>query len=106
MPPLTPKALALEWKTNVYRPAYYFFGEDIGSKSMAIQTLRRYLKSNDFNTSDFSGDCDDQADDIVGTCCTPPMFSDRRLVIVRNVRLGAAGRPGERRGCDRGAGRG
>ncbi len=92
MPPLTPKALALEWKRGEYRPAYYLFGEDIGSKNLAIQTLRRYLKSDDLNTSDFSGDCDAQADDIVAICSTPPMFSARRLVIVRNVRFGAAGR--------------
>lgn len=92
MPPLTPKALGLEWQRGEYRPAYYLFGEDIGSKSLAIQTLRRFLKSDDFNTSDYSGDSDDQANDIVATCSTPPMFSDRRLVIVRNVRLGAGGR--------------
>lgn len=92
MPPLTPKYLAAEWKKESFRPAYMLFGEDAGSKSVAVQTLRSILKSDEFNTTDFSGDQDDQAEDIASTCATPPMFSPRRLVVVRNAKFGAAGR--------------
>ncbi|MFH2205076.1 MAG: DNA polymerase III subunit delta [Elusimicrobiota bacterium] len=92
MSSLTPRDLAAEWKKGSFRPVYYFFGEDAGSKNSAIQVLRRTLQSDDFNTSEFSGDSDDQAEEIASTCLTPPMFSARRLVIVRNIHLGVRGR--------------
>lgn len=92
MPPLSTKALAAEWKAGSFRPVYHFFGEDSGSKNLAVQALKKALSADEFNSSDFSGDTEDQADDVVSTCLTPPMFSSRRLVVVRNTRFSAAGR--------------
>ena len=91
MPAQTPKSLAQEWKKGTYRAAYYFFGEDSGSKQAAVQTLRKMLGADEFNSNDFSGDSEDQLQEIISVASTPPMFSARRLVVVRNVRFSASG---------------
>jgi DNA polymerase-3 subunit delta len=92
MPALSPKSLASEWKKGTFRPAYYFFGEDSGSKHSAIQALRKMVNADEFNSNDFPGDTDEHIQEIISTCSTPPMFSPRRLVVVRNAKFSASGR--------------
>ncbi|MEE8424849.1 MAG: DNA polymerase III subunit delta [Elusimicrobiota bacterium] len=92
MSPLTPKALAGEWARGRFLPAYYFFGEDSVAKQLAVKNLKARLKTDDFNLAEFSGDIDAQAAEIVSAASTTPMFSERRLVVVRNLKMGAAGR--------------
>ncbi len=92
MAALTPKALAKEWGRGRYLPAYYFFGEDSGAKQLAVKSLKTRLKTDALNLCEFSGDIDAQAAEIVSAASTAPMFSDRRLIVVRNLKMGAAGR--------------
>ncbi|HBL17742.1 MAG TPA: DNA polymerase III subunit delta [Elusimicrobia bacterium] len=49
------------------------------------------LKPDDFNLSEYSGN-EGEAADLVATCQTPPMFADRRLVIVRDAKFAAESR--------------
>ena len=86
---LTPKQLGAEWKKGFLRPVYLLFGEDAPAKQLALETLRKLVGADDFNLNEFSGGDDFQAGEIVSTCQTPPMFSDRRLVIVRSAKFGA-----------------
>ncbi|MFH1725244.1 MAG: DNA polymerase III subunit delta [Elusimicrobiota bacterium] len=92
MADLTTKALAQEWKKGGFRPVYYLFGEDAPAKTLAVKALREALNPDAFNLSEFQGDDDARAGEIASACATPPMFSERRLVIVRNARFGAAAR--------------
>lgn len=92
MADLSPKSLFQEWKGGAFRPAYLFCGEDAGSKQAAVETLRELLRADAFNSHDFPGSLDAQAAEIASACATPPMFSARRVVIVRNAEFAAAGR--------------
>lgn len=89
---LTTKQLADEWKKGAFRPAYLLFGEDAPAKQLALETLRKFVGADDFNLNEFSGGDDSQAGEIVSACQTPPMFSDRRLVVVRNAKFAAPAR--------------
>lgn len=89
---ISPREMNAEWKKGKFRKAYLLFGEDIAAKGLATEALREAVNPGDFGYSEFSGESDDQAGPIVSDCSTPPMLSDRRLVVVRNVKFSAAGR--------------
>jgi DNA polymerase-3 subunit delta len=89
---LTPKQLGTEWNKGTFRPAYGLYGEDAPAKQLALETLRKKIGADDFNLNEFSGDDESQAGEIVSACQTPPMFSDRRLVIVRSAKFKAPAR--------------
>lgn len=81
------EAAARDWKAGRFQAAYLFAGEDAAAKGSALEALKKALKADDLNTSEFSGESDEQAADIVSVCRTAPMFSERRLVVVRNLKF-------------------
>ena len=86
---LSPDDLAKEWKAGKFRPVYYLFGEEPAAKSEALKALKSALKADDFNLREFSGDVNSEAPDVVAEAMTLPVFSDRRLVIVRGTKIPA-----------------
>jgi len=82
--------LKREWVKKEYRPAYIFYGEDSQAKSLAVDHIKSVLGADEFNLAEFQGDSAGQGAEIVSASATPPMFSDRRLVIVRSYKLPAA----------------
>jgi DNA polymerase-3 subunit delta len=89
---LTAKGLAAEWSKGTFKPAYYLFGEDNAAKSLALSAARKSSGADDLNITEFSGDNDAQAAELVATCQTPPMFAERRLILVRKLKFGAPAR--------------
>jgi len=89
---LSPKELAALWHKKVFGPVYYLFGEDAPAKNLAIDHLKKLIQPDDFNLNEYQGDQDAAAGEVAAACKTPPMFSDRRLVVVRNVKFGAEAR--------------
>jgi DNA polymerase-3 subunit delta len=86
---LSPDELSREWKAGKFRPVYYLFGEEPAAKSEAIKALKAAFKADDFNLREFSGDVNAEASDVVAEAMTLPVFSDRRLVIVRGTKIPA-----------------
>ncbi|MFA6092261.1 MAG: DNA polymerase III subunit delta [Elusimicrobiota bacterium] len=89
---ISPEAAEKEWSAGKLRPVYLFVGEDSAGKARALSSLRAVVKVDDFNISDFSGEIESQAAEIVSLCRTAPMFSERRFVLVREIKLGLSGR--------------
>jgi DNA polymerase III delta subunit len=88
----TPESALRSWTQGKFAPVYLFAGEDAAAKAAALQTLKGALKVDEFNINEFSGKDESQAAEILSVCRTAPMFSERRLVVVRDVKLGLAGR--------------
>lgn len=84
---LRPADLAKEWAAGKFRPVYYFFGEEPAAKVEALKSLKAAFKADDFNLREFSGDPASEASAIVAEAMTLPVFSDRRLVIVRSAKI-------------------
>lgn len=84
---LTPSAVSQEWKSHKFRPAYLFLGEDDAARQQAFAELKAAIDADPFNLCEFSTE---PVEDIVSAVSTLPMFADRRLVLVKNPRLGAA----------------
>ncbi len=89
---LRPDALAAEWKAGKFRPVYYLFGEESASKADAILKLKALFKPDDFNLREFSGDPNSEYSAIISEAMTLPVFSDKRLVIVRSPKIPAEAR--------------
>ena len=89
---LKPHALDAEWKAGKFRPVYYLFGEESASKADAVLRLKAFFKADDFNLCEFSGDPNLEYSTILSEALTLPVFSDRRLVIVRNPKIPAEAR--------------
>ncbi|MBI5596288.1 MAG: DNA polymerase III subunit delta [Elusimicrobia bacterium] len=84
-----PAAHAKEWAKGAFLPAYYVFGEDEQAKALFVDELKKRLGVDEFNLTELSGDKDGAAAEAVSAAATPPMFSDRRLVVLRRADLGA-----------------
>lgn len=89
---LRPAELLKEWQAGKFRPVYYFFGEESAAKADAVLKLKALFKADDFNLFEFAGDPNAQAAEIVSEAMTLPVFSDKRLVIVRNPKIPAEAR--------------
>ncbi len=89
---LRPGDLVAEWKTGKFRPVYYLFGEESASKADAVLQLKALFKADDFNLREFTGDPNSEQAAIISEALTLPVFSDRRLVIVRNPKIPAEAR--------------
>jgi DNA polymerase-3 subunit delta len=89
---LRPDDLRKEWRAGKFRPVYYLFGEESASKADAVTELKGLFKADDFNLREFSGEPASEAPAAVAEALTLPVFSDRRLVIVRNPKLPAEAR--------------
>jgi DNA polymerase III subunit delta len=87
---LRPAELLKRWKAGQFAPVYYLVGEELSAKSDALARLKQDFKADDFNLREFSGDVDQDAAAIVAEAATLPVFSDRRLVIVKNPKIPAA----------------
>ncbi len=86
---LSPDDLSKEWKAGKFRPVYYLFGEEPAAKTEALKALKAAFKADDFNLREFSGDVASEAPDVVAEAMTLPVFSDKRLVIVRGTKIPA-----------------
>jgi len=81
------KALRTAVKDRVFAPAYYFFGENDYLKD---EEVRRMVDAaadpttRDFNVEVVRG-ADVDAETLGSTLSTPPMMSERRVVVVRDV---------------------
>lgn len=89
---LTPAQAEKEWKSGKLRPAYYLVGEDASAKDAALKTVQAVLKPDPFNMDVYAGDSGASAAAAVAAALAPPMMSDRRLVVVKNPRLGVEAR--------------
>ena len=89
---LKPNDLAAEWKAGKFRPVYYLFGEESAAKADAILKLKALFKPDDFNLREFSGDPNAEHGAIISEALTLPVFSDKRLVIVRTPKIPAEAR--------------
>ena len=89
---LRPPELLKEWQAGKFRPVYYFFGEESAAKADAVLKLKELFKADDFNLREFSGEPNSEAPAAVAEAMTLPVFSDRRLVIVRSPKLPAEAR--------------
>ena len=89
---LKPHALDAEWKAGKFRPVYYLFGEESAAKADAVLRLKALFKADDFNLCEFSGDLNSEYSTILSEAMTLPVFSDKRLVIVRNPKIPAEAR--------------
>jgi DNA polymerase-3 subunit delta len=86
---LSPDEALKEWKAGKFRPVYYLFGEEPAAKTDALKALKAAFKADDFNLREFNGDVGSEASDAVAEAMTLPVFSDRRLVIVRGTKIPA-----------------
>ena len=84
-----PAAHAKEWAKGSFRPVYYVFGEDEQAKALFVDELKKRLSVDDFNLTELSGEKEGAAAEAVSAAATPPMFSERRLVVLRRADLGA-----------------
>ena len=84
-----PASHAKDWARGAYKPVYYLFGEDEPAKGLFIDELKKRLAVDDFNLTELSGESDEAAGEAVNAAATPPMFSERRLVVVRRADFGA-----------------
>jgi DNA polymerase III delta subunit len=84
-----PSAHAKEWAKGSFRPVYYLFGEDEPAKGLFIDELKKRLGVDEFNLTELAGEAADAAAEAVSAASTPPMFSERRLVVVRRADFGA-----------------
>jgi DNA polymerase-3 subunit delta len=89
---LRPAELLKEWQTGKFRPVYYFFGEESAAKADAVLKLKELFKADDFNLREFMGEPNSEAPAAVAEALTLPVFSDKRLVIVRSPKLPAEAR--------------
>ncbi len=89
---LRPDDLLREWQAGKFRPVYYLFGEESAAKTDAVLKLKELFKADAFNLFEFSGDPASEASAVVAEAMTFPVFSDKRLVIVRNPRIPADAR--------------
>ncbi|MFI5361562.1 MAG: DNA polymerase III subunit delta [Elusimicrobiota bacterium] len=89
---LRPAELVKEWRAGKFRPVYYFFGEESAAKADAVLLLKELFKADDFNLREFLGEPNSEAPAAVAESMTLPVFSDKRLVIVRSPKLPAEAR--------------
>lgn len=81
---LTPEQFAAEAKSGKLRPVYYLFGEDAVARGSAVQRLKGLVSPDPFNLNELDLEA---AEEAVSAANAPPVFSDRRLVILRGTRL-------------------
>lgn len=86
---LSPDDLAREWKAGKFRPVYALFGEEPAAKAEALKALKAAFKPDDFNFREFSGDVGAEAGAVIAEAMTLPVFSERRLVVVRGTKFPA-----------------
>ncbi|MFA5140836.1 MAG: DNA polymerase III subunit delta [Elusimicrobiota bacterium] len=84
------KELAQAWKKGDFKYVYLWLGEDLAAKSLAVTELKEALQPGDLDYAEFSGAEDAHVPEIISACQTPPMFSRRRMVVVRDADFGAA----------------
>ncbi len=84
-----PSAHAKDWAKGTFKPVYYLFGEDEAAKDLFVAELKARIGADDFNWTELSGEKDEAAAEAVSAASTPPMFSARRLVVVRRADFGA-----------------
>lgn len=85
---LRPAELNKRWKAGQFAPVYYFLGEDeSAAKAEALAALKASFQADEFNLREYAGDVDQEVEAIVAECSTLPVFSDKRLVIVRNSKI-------------------
>ncbi|MBI4347443.1 MAG: DNA polymerase III subunit delta, partial [Elusimicrobia bacterium] len=71
------------------RPVYYLFGEDAVARGAAVQKLKEWVKPDPFNLNELDLEA---AEEAVSAANAPPVFADRRLVLLRGTKLLADGR--------------
>lgn len=89
---LRPPDFQKELKAGKFRPVYYLVGEEASARAEAMAAIKAAFKADDFNLREFSGDVDAEAAAVVAEASTLPVFSDKRLVLVRNPKIPAAAR--------------
>jgi len=81
--------LLKEWQAGEFRPVYLFVGEDASARTEAAARLKALLKPDDFNCAEFTGDLAGRTAELLSEVMTLPVFTDRRLVLVRGPKLPA-----------------
>lgn len=86
---LSPEQFLQDVKTAKLKPVYYLFGEDAVARAEAVKRLKESLNLDPFNLNELDSDA---AEDAVSAANTPPVFADRRLVVLRGSRFPAEGK--------------
>lgn len=89
---LTPVQAEKEWKSGKFRPVYLLIGDEASAKATFISKLKAALKPDVFNLNELSADSPAGIQEVVSSALTPPMLSERRLVICKNPKLGIEAR--------------
>ena len=86
---MTPEQFAQEAKSGKLKPVYFLFGEDAAARGAAVKALKASVAPDPFNLNELDAE---SAEEAVSAANTPPVFSDRRLVLVRGSRMPAEAR--------------
>lgn len=86
---MTPEQFLQEAKSGKLKPVYYLFGEDAAARRAAVQRLKELVAPDPFNLCELDLEA---AEEAVSAANAPPVFADRRLVLLRGARLTAEGR--------------
>ncbi len=89
MKDISPTELSAEWTKGRFRPVYYLVGE-ASARAEAVREIKKRLNPGDFDFSDFFEFSDQTAQTVVSDALTPPLVSERRLVVVTAPRIPAA----------------
>jgi len=81
-----------EWRSDKFRPVYLLIGDEPSAKSAFLLKLKAAVRPDDFNLNEWSGEAPGGVQEAVSAALTPPMFSPRRLVLLKNAKLGVADR--------------
>ena len=86
---ISPAQLSKDWKSGVYRPAYYLCGEEAFSKKAALSFIKKNADS--FNLREFSKTTAlAKIPEIISELLSLPVLSDRRFVLVEMPDSGIA----------------
>jgi DNA polymerase-3 subunit delta len=84
MPEIKPDKLFEELKKEILRPVYYLCGEENYRKKLAIGKIRQIINPDEFNFISTSSE-ESSISEILTNLNTPPVFSDKRLVILHQA---------------------
>jgi DNA polymerase-3 subunit delta len=79
---LNAREIAAELKAKKLRPVYYLAGEERHQRQQLFAAVLKAAAPDPFNLQEFFADSAD-ADDLLSSLQTPPMFSDRRVIVIK-----------------------
>jgi DNA polymerase-3 subunit delta len=81
---MRPESVLSELKAGKLRPVYFLAGEEKLQRDQVLAAILKAASPDPLNTQEFFGDSAD-ADELLSSAQTQPMFSDRRVLIVKRA---------------------